>query len=387
MRMVWKRGIVRGLCLLLGLVAARLFAPWACGLDGGAWFEGDERLQNGLADELIAFETSDDADRARSSQGAPIDRFAGEWALVTHQMTALGLAQLCLAHSERCARYAPVATKAALKSFLPEMRDFGTRAWKGEDALASVAGNHGHAYLAYSALAISMARLVDPAFPAQQAKSHDTLIAAYERRLLASDSGLIETYPNEAYPTDVAAVAAAIAVHGRVSGVDHRRVIAHWVSRVRSRQIEPKSGFVFQRMSAASGRPHDAPRGSGTGLAAYYAGFVDRGLAGQLATALLQHEKSFCGFDAIGEYAEGHTGLGDIDSGPVLFGVSVAATGFALAPARALGRRESFEHLYRTAALFGLPSTFGKGFWFSSGGPIGNALLFAFLTSGPELAS
>jgi len=302
-------------------------------------------------------------------------------------MTALGLAQLCLAHSERCARYAPLATQAALKTFLPEMRDFGTRAWHGEDALASVGGNHGHAYLAYSALAVSMARLVDPAYPAREAKIHDGLIAAYERRLLASESGLIETYPNEAYPTDVACVAAAIAVHGRATGVSHARVLEHWVSRVRSRQIEPKSGFVFQRMSAVSGRPHDAPRGSGTGLAAYYAGFVDRGLAEQLALALFQHEKSFCGFGAIGEYGEGHSGLGDIDSGPVLFGVSVAATGFTLAPARALGHRDSFEHLYRTAALFGLPSTLGEGFWFSSGGPIGNALLFAFLTSGPELAS
>lgn len=160
----------------------------------------------------------------------------------------------------------------------------------------------------------------------------------------------------------------------------------HWIQRVRARQIDSQSGFVFQRMGADSGRPHDAPRGSGTGLAAYYAGFVDRGLAEQLAQALFRHERSFWGFGAIGEYGAGHAGLGDIDSGPVLFGVSVSATGFALAPARALGHRDSFEHLYRTTALFGLPTTIGKAFWFSSGGPIGNALLFAFLTSGPELA-
>lgn len=387
MRIAWKRLGARVLCLLIGLSAARLFAPWACGFDARGWFEGDAKLQNGLAEELIAFEASDDIERARSAQGAPGDRFAGEWALVTHQMTALGLSQLCLAHSERCARYAPLATQAALKSFLPEMRDFGTGAWHGEDALQSLAGNHGHAYLAYSALALSMARLVDPAFPQQQAKVHDALIAAYERRLLASDTGLIETYPNEAYPTDVAGVAAAIAVHGRATGVDHARVIEHWVKRVRTRQIDERSGFVFQRMSATSGLHHDSPRGSGTGLAAYYAGFVDRGLAEQLAAALFQHEKGFFGFGAIGEYGEGHTGLGDIDSGPVLFGVSVAATGFALAPARAFRHSDSFEHLYRTTTLFGVPSTVGKGFWFSSGGPIGNALLFAFLTSGPELAS
>jgi len=386
MRATYQRLTLRLLCLLLGLLAARLFAPWACGRDAQAWLDGDAALQNGLAAELIAFEARDDAERARARPAAIGDRFSGEWALVTHQMTALGLAQLCLAHPELRARYAPLATQAALKSMLPEMRDFGSRAWHGEDALHSLAGSHGHAYLAYAALAVSMARLVDPAFPAQRAASHDALIAAYERRLLASDTGLIETYPNEAYPTDVAAVAAAIAVHGRATGVNHARVLGHWLERVRTRQIDAKSGFVFQRMSATSGHPHDAPRGSGTGLAAYYAGFVDRGLAEQLAQALFRHEMTFGGFGAIGEYAEGHVGLGDIDSGPVLFGVSVSATGFALAPARALGHHASFEHLYRTTALFGLPTTLGKGFWFSSGGPIGNALLFAFLTSGPELA-
>jgi len=382
----WKRLAVRGLCLLLGLSAARLFAPWLCGADAKAWFEGDAALQNGLAQELIAFETKDDAERARTPNARAGDRFGGEWALVTHQMTALGLAQLCLAHPELRARYAPLASHAALKSMLPEMRDFGTRAWHGEDALNSLASSHGHAYLAYSALAVSMARLVDPAFPAARAAGHDALIAAFERRLLASRTGLIETYPNEAYPTDVAAVAASIAVHGRATGVDHSRVLKHWVDRVRTHQIDPNSGFVHQRMGAVSGEPHDAPRGSGTGLAAYYAGFVDRGLAEQLAQALFQHEKGFWGFGAIGEYAAGHRGQGDVDSGPVLFGVSVSATGFALAPARAFGRRDSFEHLYRTAALFGLPVKFGDGFWFASGGPIGNALLFAFLTSGPELA-
>ncbi|MBK9030305.1 MAG: hypothetical protein IPL61_03020 [Myxococcales bacterium] len=65
-------------------------------------------------------------------------------------MASLGLAQLCLAHPDwRALR--PVVTRAALKSWLPEMRDFGTAAWHGEDALAAIGGPHGHAYLACAA--------------------------------------------------------------------------------------------------------------------------------------------------------------------------------------------------------------------------------------------
>ena len=379
----WVARVVRALPLLAAILALRFVPPLWSGWNARRWLDGDASLQLTLAEELLAFEKADDAHRSTSPQPS---RFAGEWALVTHQMTALGLAQICLAHPDERARLAPEVTRAAAKSFLPEMRSFGTRAWAGEDAMTSLGGPHGHAYLAYAALALGMARLLDPDFPAALAKKHDALIAAYERRLVVSPTGLIETYPGEAYPTDVAAVAAAIAVHGRATGADHSRVLAHWKEQVFARQIDPKSGLVVQRMGAFDGKTHDAPRGSGTALAAYFAGFADRAVAAKLAEGLFRHEATLGGFGAILEYAEGHTGWGDVDSGPVLLGVSVSATGFALAPARALGYRDAFVRIFRTTELFGAPVATEGRLRFLSGGPIGNALLLALLTSGPEVS-
>jgi hypothetical protein len=379
-----REWVIRLGALAGALLAVRLVTPAWCGRDAHRWLDGDMSLVLPLAEELIAFETRDDKHRA--SAPAVTNRFAGEWALVTHQMTALGLAQICLAHPEQRARLGPEVTRAAAKSFLPEMRDFGTRAWGGEDAMASLDGPHGHAYLAYPALAIGMARLVDPDFPPALARKHDALVAAFERRLLASPTGLIETYPGEAFPTDVAAVAASIAVHGRVSGVDHSRVLKRWAERVVAVQIDPRSGLVIQRMGAFDGKAQDSPRGSGTALAAYFAGFADRGIAERLADALFRHEATFLGFGAIREYAEGQSGQGDVDSGPVVLGVAVSATGFALAPARALGHPGAFERIYRTVDLFGSPHSSDGRLPFLSGGPIGSALLLALLTSTPELA-
>jgi hypothetical protein len=372
----------RVIALAAALAVGRFFPAWWCGRDAEGWLRGEPELPGKLAAELVAFEARDDDRRGEPAR----DRFAGEWALVTHQMAALGLGQLCLAQPARKELYAKVVTRAATKSFLPEMRGFGTRAWGGEDALASLGSSHGHAYLAYAALAVGMARLLDPGFPPAIAAQHDALIAAYERRLGASPTGLIETYPGEAYPTDTAAVAAAIAVHGRVTGADHRAVLARWAALVRAVQIDPASGLVVQRMGAADGRAHDAPRASGTGLAAYFAGFADRSVAELLADGLFRHESTLLGFGAIREYPEGHEGPGDIDSGPVLLGVSVAGTGFALAPAHAFGRRETFARLYRTTELFGLRFDGAERTRFAAGGPIGDALLLAFLTSGPEVA-
>ncbi|HUS31555.1 MAG TPA: hypothetical protein VMZ53_23780 [Kofleriaceae bacterium] len=382
MQLTHRRWVARAVAALVACSVVRLAVPWWIGRDGERWYDGDAELQRGLANELVAFEHSDDVDAARP----PRDRFTGEWALVTHQMIALGLAQLCLAHPEWKPALAPVVTTAATKSFRREMRGFGTQAWRGEDAMASLATDHGHAYLAYAALALGMARLVDPAFPPALAREHDALIAAYERRLLASPTGLIETYPGEAYPTDVAAVAAAIAIHGRATHTSHAAVLEHWAQRVRTVQIDHASGLVLQRMDATTGKPHDAPRGSGTALAAYFAGFADRDIAKLLGQGVLRHESTRFGFGGIREYAAGHSGAGDVDSGPVLLGISVSATGFALAPARAFHDHDAFISLYRTVALFGMPADSGDRHRFAIGGPIGNALLLALLTSGPELA-
>ncbi|MEI2717693.1 MAG: hypothetical protein V9E98_12020 [Candidatus Nanopelagicales bacterium] len=315
--------------------------PMLCGRDASRWLRGDPVLQQSLAQELIAFELRDDVARSTTAK----NRFAGEWALVTHQMTALGLAQLCLAHPEWKERYVPMLSRAAQKSFLPEMRDasagvrgMGKMRWRvcreRTDTPTSATLHSLWEWLGVVSI---------PNFPKSIADRHDALIAAYERRLLASATGLIETYPGEAYPTDVAAVAAAIAVHGRVTGENHHRVLAHWAERVKRVQIDAASGLVIQRMGARSGKPHDAPRGSGTGLAAYFAGFADRRTAQLLADGLFKHESTFFGFGAIREYASGHHGFGDIDSGPVIFGVSVSATGFALAPARAFGKEDSLR--------------------------------------------
>ncbi|MFC6010732.1 hypothetical protein [Nocardia lasii] len=377
----FRRPVAVVLAVVIAVAVAVSLPRWWCGRDADRWYRGDSALVHGLAEELVAFQADDD--QWRGSGGR--DRVVGMWGLLVHQMTALGLAQVSLEHPQWRSRYAPVVTSAAVKSLLPQLRYEFTSSWHGRDGMAELDSADGHAYLSYPALALGMARLIDPDFPAELASRHDALIAAFERRLLASPTGLLDTFPGEAYPTDVAAVAAAIAVHGRATGADHTAVIAHWARQVRAVQIDRDTGLVIQRMGV-DGRPHDAPRASGTGLAAYFAGFADRSLAEDLAAALFRQERTVLGFSAIDEYGDGHSGPGDMDSGPLILGISVSATGFALAPARAFAHRDLFTRLYRTTDLFGLPVHDGTRTRFATGGAVGNALLLAFLTSGPEVA-
>ena len=91
----------RGLVVLVAVLAVRLGVP--------AWYgrmANDDDLQRGLSAELVRFETNESAKPAK-------DRFSGEWAMVTHQMAALGLAQAVLAHPELNSAYGPTLRKAA----------------------------------------------------------------------------------------------------------------------------------------------------------------------------------------------------------------------------------------------------------------------------------
>lgn len=118
----------------------------------------------------------------------------------------------------------------------------------------------------------------------------------------------------------------------------------------------------------------------GTAFAAYSLSFSNPALSRDLY-ASLDHRR-LAGFDGVREYPAGVRGWGDIDSGPVLFGVGVSATGFALAGARLHGDEASWRRSWRTATLFGLPIPARGGRWYLTGGALGKAILLAMLTAG-----
>ena len=63
------------------------------------------------------------------------------------------------------------------------------------------------------------------------------------------------------------------------------------------------------------------------------------------------------------------------------FGVS--PTGFMIAGARIFGDRHFFKKLYRTSVLFGAPLKSNDQWEYVTGGPLGNAIMFAMLTAVP----
>ena len=347
-----------------------------CGRRAAAYFEGDRDTQvalaRGVARSILAqpglhfYRTGD-------------SRFDGQSAIAIYQMAIMGIGQVVLDHPEFRDEFLPALRSAADRLVDPKTLAYATARW-GQHGVVRMAPGAGHAYLGYIGLALGVLRAVDPSTP--HAALHDRLNDALAERLARAPTGMIETYPGETWPPDVAAVAGSIGLHARVTGRDRRAMLETWALRFERCALD-RSGFLVQRLKSGSCTRADAARGSGTAIASYFIGFADPALSRKLHRGLQAEADSWLGFGGIREYAAGNHGSGDGNSGPIILGLSIGASGFGLAAARANGDRELYTSIYRSAHLFGMPVKSDGATTFATGGALGNALLLAMLTARP----
>jgi hypothetical protein len=364
---------LRRLALVFVVAVTLLAVPrWLAGRGAGAWFDGDLATQDALARTVIA-NTLEHKGTLFYKSG--YSRFDGQSAVATYQMTLLGLGQILLEHPEKKEAYLPAMRAAAERLASVDVLRYAEHVY-GHHGVTHMGAGEGHAYLGYVNLGLGMLRMFDPQHPLSAV--HDRITEQLAARLDASPHGLIETYPGETWPPDVAAVAGSIGLHAHATGKSWRGMLDRWADRFAACSIHA-SGMLVQRLATGSCRAVDAPRGSGTAVAAYFIAFAHAALAERLYGAL--QRRSFVGFGGVREYPEGQSGAGDVNAGPIVFGLSVGASGFALGASRVHGDREGFVSLYRSTHLLGVPTTGKSGSAFAAGGALGNALLLAMLTA------
>lgn len=351
-------GSTRALVALLAFLLGFVTVPHrVCERDAIRWFDGDPGRTDALANG-VAHWTARELDPAGFHTGS--SRFDAEWLLVTYAMAAIGFGQLALDREETRAENLARMEHCLDVLLDPRLRWFDHEQWS-EDALASRGGHVGT--LGYMALPLALHERLAPGsrFAAQERE----IIAALEARFEAS--GLVETYPGLVSPPDNATALAALAVHGRSPA------LARGLGAIRH-AVDPTTGLLLQ---VVGGRA----RASGTALAAYFLSYADVALSRQLFRALERHQfRTVLGFGGMREVPLG-TRPAPPDAGPVVLGFGVAATGFAIGAARAHRARDTFTALCATAHLFGGPLD-EEGFrTYALGGPLGDALLFAMLTT------
>lgn len=374
-----RRWVRLTLAVALFALVTMAWPRWWCGREGARLYDGDAALTLALA-RNVAATVSRDVSAAEFTSSTEL--FRHEWLFGTYQMAALGLLQVCREHPELRNALLPAAERAIDKLLSPEIRRFDAKAW-GEDPLESLDGMNGHAaYLGYLNLVLSVHRRWVPG--SKYRDLNDRITAALLRRFQSSPIGILETYPGEAYPVDNAAGFASILLCGVQSDAE-RACIARVLENYRSRWRDPRNGLLYQSIDFQNGRPLDGARASGSALAAYFLSFGEREVSRGLHDALVTNAfGSVLGFGFMFEHPGGASRkTGDIDSGPLILGISPSGTGFSLGSCRIFRERPLFVSLARTAYVVGTPISRDEKRLFVMGGPLGNSILLAMFTAQP----
>ncbi len=253
---------MKWLFVALSALGVLLVVPrYVCGGLANGYFDADLTTQRALADG-VARRVKDHQEAVFFETG--MSRFDGQSAIAIYQMTLLGLGQVVQEHPELRETYLPAMRAATDRLVDPRTLTYAEEVY-GRHGAVQMAPHEGHVYLGYINLGLGMLRVVEP--NNRHAALHDRISNALAERLDAAAHGLIETYPDETWPPDVAAVAGSIGLHAHATGVDRSALLERWAERF-TRCAVHSSGYLLQRVNSGGCEGVDAPRGSGTAVAA-----------------------------------------------------------------------------------------------------------------------
>ncbi|WP_157110675.1 hypothetical protein [Nocardia anaemiae] len=195
----------------------------------------------------------------------------------------------------------------------------------------------------------------------------EALAAAFD-----SDGPFLAAYPGQAWPVDNVVAVAALRLHDRIVGSRFEPVITRWLTSART-QLDPITGLLPHRTTPV----REGARGSSQSIIQRFLPEIDREWASQQYSAF---RRSFVdttlGLPGIREYPRGIDGTGDVDSGPLILGISASATSVTIGAARAHDDRSLAGPLTSLGESLGMPVTFANSKRYALGIlPIGDAFL------------
>lgn len=307
------------------------------------------------------------------------DQFDGEWALVSHSMTAMALANLAFLYPET----APEA-RDQLERLIPgvlkeEVKTFDRSLWGNEEPLQST---HGHiGYLGHLNIALAAYAFLGGRNQ-EYLNLFDQVSQMLEKRMSARPNFNEETYPDEIYLADNAAVIASLALYHRFRQTPDK-LTAQWCREV-DQHYRDEAGKILIFRIQPDGRPVPEGRGSGAGWNTFFLFYADPEFAAaEFARLKAGYYKELpLGLGAIREWPKGQNKAGDVDSGPVILGLSPSATGFAVSGARVSHDQAMFRRLMRTAEVVGC-TIGGQRTHYLCAPLVGESIMLAMRTTTP----
>ncbi len=197
----------------------------------------------------------------------------------------------------------------------------------------------------------------DPVLVAALESDGDAIAAALAR----SPTPYLQSYSGMAWPIDTVVAVAALSLHDQALPPRYTSTRAGWLRAVQ-KTLDPATGLLVHQVNPSTGAVIDGPRGTSSALAGVFLPDIDPAFAAdQYARYRSGHVVTRLGLPGVRERADPADpwrpllSAGDIDSGPLLAGLSMSASAVAMAAAANNGDPELAEGMRRAAELAGLP--------------------------------
>jgi hypothetical protein len=227
-----------------------------------------------------------------------------------------------------------------------------------------------------------VARLAGPGSPesARFATDARQLADAFSRTLAESGSPFLPAYPGQAWPCDSTVGIAAV----RLAGDQHAGVVERWLSAAAQRR-DPATGLLPHTADPVTGQPTSGARATSQTIILRFLPEVDPAAARRdWATFRELFASQALGIPGVREHPQGTDLPGDVDSGPLIHGLSASASAVALGDAVLYRDRSAAAALTGLAEATGLPIEWNGARRYLGGQlPIGDAFLAWSLTARP----
>lgn len=199
---------------------------------------------------------------------------------------------------------------------------------------------------------------------------------AVELALTRTTTPFLDSYPGQAWPVDTVVLVAALARASELLDfLEGRASVRRWRAEAVQWQ-DPALGLLPHQVDA-HGAVLEGPRGSSQALIQVFWPDIDPSGA---AASWERFEDTFLtsvvGLRGVREFPKGQSGRGDVDSGPLIRGVSLSASAVGLGAAHRHEQSELADRLSRQADLVGVPLTWRGERRYAGGAlPVGDAFL------------
>lgn len=225
----------------------------------------------------------------------------------------------------------------------------------------------------------------DPAEVARLRQHSGEIAAAFR----SAGTPYLQAYPGQAWPVDSTVAIASLRLHDALLGATYDELTRGWIDQVRAR-LDPATGLMPHQVDPATGAPRGPARGTSQSMIQRFLAEIDPRFARE--QYLLFRDRFVArplGLGpAVREYPHGTDGPGDVDSGPLVLGVSLSATVVTVGAARVQNDPALAKALGSQGELLGLPVRLPGSKRYALGvAPIGDAFLVWSQTARPMVVA